>query len=97
MAYDGLSDTTDERRAQAIEAQASDMDRVAATLEATQPAAALALRTQAATMRQQSGAFRRITGLPPAGAWSLYTKIGVGVGIAALAAGGYRLWRSRKN
>ena len=94
MSY-GLSDVTDERKVQAIEAQAADIDKVAATLEASQPAAALALRTQAMGMRQQSAAFRMTAGLPPAGTWTLRAKVGLLFGLTALAAGAYWLGRSK--
>jgi hypothetical protein len=88
----GLNDAADERRAQALEAQASDIERVAATLESTQPQTALSLRNQVAAMRQQSSAFRQASGLQPPGSWPLWTKVVTGVGVVA---GAVWLLRSR--
>ena len=81
MSY-GMSDVTDERKVQALEAQASDIDKVAGDLERVQPSAALALKAQSTDLRQAATAFREATGLPSAGSWSLGTKIGLGFGIA---------------
>lgn len=96
MSYD-LGDATDERSAKALEAQASDLDRAAAPLEAVQPAAANALRTQAFGMRQQAAAFRVVSGLPPAGAWSTGAKVGAACGVVLAAAGLVWLGRNMRN
>ena len=94
MAY-GLGDVTDEGKAGALEAQASDMDRIATSLESSQPSAATALKTQAIAMRQQAAAFRSAAGLASPGAWSTGAKIGAATGVAALVVGAFWLGRAR--
>lgn len=94
MSY-GLNDATDERRVQALEAQAADLEKVAASLDATQPAAALTMRNQVAVMRQQAAAFRTASGLPPSGAWSTGSKVALGVAVTVAAVGAWWIGRSR--
>lgn len=96
MSY-ALGDVTDERSAKALEAQASDLDKAAAPLDAVQPAAANALRAQASSMRQQAAAFRTVSGLPPAGSWSTGAKIGAACGALIAAAGLVWLGRNMRN
>lgn len=92
MSY-GLSDASDERKVEALEAQASDMQRVAIELAPAQPAAAASLANQAAAMKAQADAVRKALGLPPAGEISTATKVGLAVGAAAAIAGAVWLLR----
>lgn len=96
MSY-GLSDASDERRVQALEAQASDMQRVAAELAPAQPAAAAALNKQATEMKAQAEAFRKALGLPPAGSLSTTAKVGIAAVLAATALGAVWFVRTRRS
>ena len=98
MSY-GLADAeaTDAQKAAALEAQASDMEKIASTLEAFQPAAALALKNQVNGMRQQAASFRDAAGLPSAESWSLYSKTGLALASMVGLAAGYAIGRKRIN
>lgn len=91
MSY-GLGDANDARKAEALEAQASDLEKTAASLESTQPSASFGLKAQAAAMRQQADAFRKVSGLPDAGSWSLGAKIGLSIAVGAAVVW---LWKNK--
>lgn len=108
MAYVSMSDlaqvTADQRaqQIQALEANATSIERAADAMASAAPAAAAAQRSVAAGLRAQAAALRNQSA--PAAAPSMMDKVievaksplGMAAGAAALIGGGWAWWRSRQ-